>query len=98
LVRDLLPGSASADPGAFRIALGRLFFAVDDGVHGHEPWYIEAGSAGSRPALLRNLDCTAVDPPAPPLASLLPLDPVRDLYLAPFRPGDVDPDPFVFEG
>ena len=50
--------------------------------------------AGERTGnLLRNADVTALDPPAPDVGTLLPLDPVEDLHVANFVAGSVDSDP-----
>jgi uncharacterized delta-60 repeat protein len=57
-------------------------------------------------ALLRNTEVTELDPP-PDLSTILPLDPVADLYISDFQSGDIDPDtailgdtthPLVFYG
>jgi hypothetical protein len=45
--------------------------------------------------LLRDATVTAIDPPAPPLATLLPLDPATDVYLPSIAAGAPDPDPDV---
>jgi len=86
-VADLAPGMSGSYPGRFTAAGPNLFFAADDGTHGEELWVLEAPG----PMLLRAV------PPArpgrrPPLVEVLPLVRARDLYLAPFTPGSVDPD------
>jgi hypothetical protein len=43
--------------------------------------------------LLRNTEVTGLDPVTPPLADVLPLNPLDDLRVAGFVAGDVDPDP-----
>ena len=39
---DLVPGPGSSQPRDFRLAGDRLFFSADDGVHGREPWVMDA--------------------------------------------------------
>jgi ELWxxDGT repeat protein len=64
-------------------ALGtKVLFVADDGTTGSEPWALDTALAVA--PLLRNTEVTAIDPPSPPLGSILPLDPVQDLYLDPF--------------
>lgn len=41
-VTELLPGSLSAAPANLHSVQGRLVFAANDGVHGREPWILNA--------------------------------------------------------
>jgi len=57
--------------------------------------------AGQRMDLLRNREMVRRHPVDPPLGDVLPLDPVQDLHIPSFAPGDVDPQstagcPLVF--
>jgi hypothetical protein len=49
--------------------------------------------AGLQADLLRSAELVRRHPMDPPLGDLLPLDPVQDLHIPSFRPGDVDPHP-----
>ena len=50
--------------------------------------------AGTRTGdLCRNTEVSQLDPVAPPMSDILPLDPVDDLYIPDFVAGDIDPDP-----
>jgi hypothetical protein len=71
----------------------RLYFVLDDGVTGHEPWALTP--AVERP-LLRNASVYSIDPVSPPLASIFPLDATRDA-LGPLAPGGLDPDEGIFD-
>ncbi len=41
-VTELMPGTLSADPQKLQSVQGKLVFAADDGVHGVEPWVLNA--------------------------------------------------------
>ena len=49
IVRDLLPGSGSADPRDLILAGGRLYFTAWDSVHGRELWTSDGTAAGTHP-------------------------------------------------
>lgn len=48
--------------------------------------------------LLRDDRVTDLAPVTPPLATVMPLDPVADLYLPSLAPGGLDPDAAVVGG
>jgi ELWxxDGT repeat protein len=47
LVRDINPGSASADPNSFTVINGIAYFTADDGTNGTELWRSDGTSAGT---------------------------------------------------
>ena len=51
------------------------------------------GAGAGTGNLLRNADVTAVNPTAPAVETLLPLDPAEDLHVEEFAAGSVDADP-----
>ena len=46
-MKDILPGNESSDPCYLTVVGDTLFFAADDGVHGHELWKTDGTEAGT---------------------------------------------------
>jgi ELWxxDGT repeat protein len=53
LIKDINPGTPSAQPNFLMESGGKLFFNADDGIHGRELWVEDR--SGSGPALYRDL-------------------------------------------